>query len=579
MIGKQPRIRRPFRSRAGLVLRRAPGLVLLAAVSAVPWAADAPMTKTSPTVVITAGAAGVSREPGAVHFLDADRYEHLGRLPVPPNPVCASLGREEGIVYVLSAGPPGDSVDDPFGPGSLTAIDPRRRQAVATIELGTDPKGASIANDGRHLYALSGGEPGRLSRLTIIDRRTHQELASVPTGFGARSFHQSPDGRLVHVLHCDPRSVKLARPCTLVTVDGHERKVIGKQSLSVGLGQVRLSEDGKLLYVRCGGYLCGHPGEDIPARLHVVDAETGKLVASHEMGYRAGPLQLCPDCRRIFVSGRPKPEEGGVVRIVRGREIASTIRVGGRPWHVWPGRDEDSAFVLCEDCVATVDLEHQRVTHEFHLDFQPYRLLAAERGAHAYVAACDGSRLADLDLASGTVRASIAIGEQHRRRDRRGPAPSGVPGLAPCAGPETTGLRFDVAGEHLFVLDTRNDIVAVVRLEEMRVVHTIDVGRGASGLLVTPPTNQVFVQSATQLTVIDGVTRKETCRVPLGKPGRLAAGPVVFRPDRNEVLVPGARGVEVLDLATGDHLRTVTGLTNARLIVVSPAGAASPAGG
>jgi YVTN family beta-propeller protein len=97
---------------------------------------------------------------------------------------------------------------------------------------------------------------------------------------------------------------------------------------------------------------------------------------------------------------------------------------------------------------------------------------------------------------------------------------------------------FDVSpdGKEIWVANAQDGTISVVDLAAKKVVQTLDANvRGANRLKFTPDGKLVFVSTlgGPDLVVLDGMTRKEVKRVPIG-PG--AAG-ILMQPDGQRAYV------------------------------------------
>jgi YVTN family beta-propeller protein len=187
--------------------------------------------------------------------------------------------------------------------GTVTVIDSDRGAAIATIAVGKRPRGLALSPDGRLLYVALSGLPKCPPPLT------DEECARLPRDPAA-------DGIAV------VDTTKLERVRLLTGVSDPER--------------VAVSRDGHRLYV----------SEEDVARLAVLDAVRGRLLATVAVGREPEGVRVSPDGRFVLVTS----EEDNTVTIVDAMTLAITARasVGSRPRDLAFSPDGRFAYVSGE---------------------------------------------------------------------------------------------------------------------------------------------------------------------------------------------------------------------------------------
>jgi YVTN family beta-propeller protein len=187
--------------------------------------------------------------------------------------------------------------------GTVTVIDAERGAAIATIAVGKRPRGLALSPDGKLLYAAVSGVPKCPPPIT------DEECAKLP-------HEPAADGIAV------VDTTKLERMRLLTGVSDPER--------------VAVSRDGHRLYV----------SEENAARLAVLDAARGRVLATVPVGREPEGVRVSPDGRWVLVTS----EEDNTVTIVDANSyaIVGKATVGARPRDLAFSADSRFAYVSGE---------------------------------------------------------------------------------------------------------------------------------------------------------------------------------------------------------------------------------------
>ena len=187
--------------------------------------------------------------------------------------------------------------------GTVAVIDVDRGAAIATIAVGKRPRGLALSSDGRLLYVAVSGVPKCPPPITDA------ECAKLPRDAAA-------DGIAV------VDTTKLERTRLLTGVSDPERVAVGR--------------DGQRLYV----------SEEDAARLAVLDAARGRLLATVPVGREPEGVRVSPNGRWVLVTS----EEDDTVTIVdtKSNAVVGRAKVGTRPRDLAFSTDSRTAYVSGE---------------------------------------------------------------------------------------------------------------------------------------------------------------------------------------------------------------------------------------
>ncbi|MGW2400674.1 YVTN family beta-propeller repeat protein [Kitasatospora sp. NPDC001664] len=180
---------------------------------------------------------------------------------------------------------------------------------------------------------------------------------------------------------------------------------------------------------------------------------------------------------------------------------------------------------------------------------------AAVGTGHLYVANSGTDDVSVVDTATGTVTATVPVGD----------APRGV-----AAAPD---------GGRVYVADSGSDAVSVISTASNTVTATVPVGDGPNGLAVSPDGSRVYVAdfNANTVSVIDTASNTVAVTVPVGsQPFNLAV-----TPDGSRVYVADSDSntVSVIDTAGATVTATIPVAQFPEAVAVSPDGSKVYVGG
>jgi YVTN family beta-propeller protein len=335
------------------------------------------------------------------------------------------------------------------------------RPAMAAPEPGSIPP----LQPGNYRVLVTNERSGDLS---VIDGPTRQVIATLPLGKRPRGLKISPDGKLLYVALsgspiAPPGTDEDSLPPADKGADGIG--VVDLDTLSLvtvlrGVSdpeQLAVSADGSKLYIA---------SEDTGQAV-VKDAKTGEQLASMPVGGEPEGVTLSPDGRWVYMSS----EEDHQIAVIdtRSDQVVATLDVGERPRFTEFSDDGALAFVSAETdgTITVVDARAHKVLRTWKLEggalVRPVGMTVSHDGKLLYVVTGRGQTLVAIDVQSGGQVASVEVG------------------------PRPWGVAISPDGDTLFTANGSSDDVSVVDAASMKVTARIPVGSSPWGLVIQRP--------------------------------------------------------------------------------------------
>jgi YVTN family beta-propeller protein len=304
----------------------------------------------------------------------------------------------------------------------------------------------------------------RSGTLSVIDGTTHQVIATLPLGKRPRGLKVSPDGRSLFV-------ALSGSPIAGPGVDESKLPPADKGADGIGVvdlatlkllrilrgvsdpEQLAVSHDGKRLFVA---------SEDTGKGV-VLDATDGHLLASMPVGGEPEGVTLSPDGRFVYMTSE-EDHKVSVIDTATSRVIA-TIEVGERPRFTEFSDDGRTAYVSAENdgTITVIDaVAHQRL-RTLKLEgslARPVGMMVSHDGRQLYAVTGRGQKLLAIDPQTGKVLKSLDVG------------------------PRPWGVALSPDGQTLYTANGNSNDVSIVDVANFQVLARIPVGDGPWGLIV-----------------------------------------------------------------------------------------------
>ncbi|HUR96350.1 MAG TPA: beta-propeller fold lactonase family protein [Gemmatimonadales bacterium] len=319
-----------------------------------------------------------------------------GRDSAPPSEAGAGL-----LAYVTNE----DSQE-------LTIIDTRTDSAVATIPVGTRPRGVRVSRDGKTVFVALSGSPKcpptmpdeeceklksdkSKDGIAVVDAASRTVTRVLPGGSDPETFDISRDGTTLFVSNED------AGTASIVDIAS------GKIRSTVEVGKepegVRVHPDGKTAWVT------GETDHNVT----LVDTRTGKTVAQVEVGKRPRSLAFTPDGARAYVTS----EVDGTVWVidVAGRKKLKVITMpdGAKPMDAEASPDGSRIYVSNGrgGTVSVIDVASDSVVGNVKVGQRPWGIALTPDGTKLYSANGPSNDVSVVDAQRLTVLRTVPVGK------------------------------------------------------------------------------------------------------------------------------------------------------------------------
>jgi len=303
------------------------------------------------------------------------------------------------------------------GANSVSEIDTRSGIMNRTIKVDNEPRDICLSQDDSTLFvACKGG-----NSIVFIDTHNGTEIDTIHLFPAVRSVAFSPDGRQAYVTDIDTGSVSIIDTTTdtvrstvsvggiplhvRVSPDGRRAYVTnnGRNAIDVidaGTGRIErsiktrlsptdiaVSPDSKTLYLLLYDDGIGHLG--------VMNATSGKLIKTLEIGEFASGIDLTPDGRRIYAT---RWTTNDICAIDTSTYAVTWIKGEGEPWDVKASPDSSLAYTenTQDWSLSVIDTKTNKIIGKINLPVSPREIAITPDGSTAYVAGRQGVAVVNL---------------------------------------------------------------------------------------------------------------------------------------------------------------------------------------
>jgi YVTN family beta-propeller protein len=317
-----------------------------------------------------------------------------------PAPSAAGLPSGE-LAYVTNE----DSQD-------LSVIDTRTDSLVASIQVGTRPRGVKVSPDGRTVYVALSGSPKcspsmpdeeceklkadkSKDGIAEVDVATQRVRRVLPGGSDPEQFDITNDGKRLYIANEDAGTASI--------VDVEKGTIDTTVKVGAEPEGVRISPDGKLVYVTA----------ESDTSIRVLDAATGAVKARIKIDRRPRDVAFTPDGKRAYATA----EVGGTVSVidVGANRVITRIKLppDAKPMGVRVSPDGKRVYVATGrgGTVLVIDPATNKVVGSVKVGQRPWGIALTSDGKKLYSANGPSNDVSVVDTDKLVVLKTIPVGK------------------------------------------------------------------------------------------------------------------------------------------------------------------------
>lgn len=298
----------------------------------------------------------------------------------------------------------------------------------------------------------------------------------------------------------------------IVVVDADKGEVSARIPVGKRPRGIKLSRDGKLLYVALSGSPRAGPGVDeskLPPGdrtadgVGVVDLKKRKLLKTLPSGQDPESFDLSRDGKTLYVSNEETAEMS--VLDLRSGKVKHKVAVGHEPEGVTVRPDGKVVYVTSEtdNQVTAVDTKKLKVLAQIATGPRPRAVVFTRDGLVAFVSCENGREVTVIDITKNLATDHIKI----------------EPVAKTVLGPRPMGLALSPDGKELYVSLGRGEAVAVIDVATHKVERLFDgVGARPWGIAVSADGKTIYTANgpSNDVSVVDAATGKVEKKIEVG---------------------------------------------------------------
>jgi YVTN family beta-propeller protein len=329
----------------------------------------------------------------------------------------------------------------------------------------------------------------------------------------------------------------------VVIVDPASGQVAGRIAVGKRPRGIRLSPDGKQIFVALSGSPIGGPGVDeskLPPAdraadgIGLIDVATHQVVRKFKSGDDPESFDISPDGKTLYVSNEDAAEMS--VLDLASAAVKARVKVGEEPEGVTVRPGGKEVYVSCEGAneVIAVDTTTFKVLAHIKTAARPRAVVFTKDGAVAFSTNENGGAVTVIDAVTRRPATTIQIapagpvrGAAAGRPVGAKPAPSraqpsgrpvGAPGAA-AVPPRPMGAVISPDGKYVYVSLGRNGSVAVIDVAARKLVRLIpDVGARPWGIGINAQGTKLYTANGPSgdMSIVDIASGKVDKKVATG---------------------------------------------------------------
>jgi len=292
--------------------------------------------------------------------------------------------------------------------GTVSVIDTSTNSVVATVQVGSSPKGVAVNPAGTRVYVANAGS----SNVSVIDTSTNSVIATVAIGSLPFAVAVNPTGTRVYVTNnSDHVSV----------IDTSNNSVMTTVTVGNEPAGVAVKPDGTRGYVVNGG----------SDNVSVIDLNSNSVVATVKVGNFPEGVAVNPAGTRVYVANWYSNNVSVIDTSTN--SVMATVAVGINPTGVAVKPDGTRVYVTNWDSksVSVIDTSTNSVVATVTVETNPKGVAVNLDGTRVYVTNYSSHSVSVIATNSNSVVATVQVG-------------NGPYSLGQFIGPGTTTMQADL---------------------------------------------------------------------------------------------------------------------------------------
>jgi YVTN family beta-propeller protein len=254
----------------------------------------------------------------------------VATVTVGPGPLSVAITPDDEEVYVTNFGRDPSLFPGGVPGNTVSVIQTKSNEVVATIPVGNLAAGVAITPDGKHAYVTNRGD----NAVSVIDTATHTVVATVPVQVQPANVVFTPDGRRAYVTNFGSNTVSVIDTATHTVVPVPDGEAIKVGVVPIG---VAVTPDGGRVYVVNVNFSPVPPFP--PGEVSVIDTATNTVVKTVAVGPGPRAVAITPDGAHAYVTnfldlltvdGIPVDGSVSVIELAT-NTVVDTVPVAGGP--------------------------------------------------------------------------------------------------------------------------------------------------------------------------------------------------------------------------------------------------------
>jgi YVTN family beta-propeller protein len=214
-------------------------------------------------------------------------------VKVGPGPLGVAITPNDREVYVTNFGADPDLVPEGVAGNTVSVINTRRNEVVATIPVGNLPAGVAITPDGRRAYVPNRGD----DTVSVINTKSKKVVDTVAVQDKPANVILTPDGDRAYVTNFGSNTVSVIDTATNMVVPVPDGEAIKVGLVPIGLA---ITPDGARVYVVNVNF---SPVPPPPlGNVSVIDTATNTVIATVVVGPGPRAVAITPDGAHAYVT-------------------------------------------------------------------------------------------------------------------------------------------------------------------------------------------------------------------------------------------------------------------------------------